>query len=152
MRVTKRSRKRKDVALKTALRRCRRFLQQRMQALTGFVCSKKPKSNDPLFSAVLKYYQEFERTPEEMMLMFYLAALLHPQDTKRNISKFVAHMNQSPTMTVTNDYLLKLVNKVHDVLYKYSHEKLEYFCSIPALAFLFNHYYDNCGEGVRADS
>ena len=85
-------------------------------------------------------------------MMFYLSALLYPQDTKRNLKKFVAHINKETDLEVTESILSTLVNKVHDVLYKYSHEKLEYFCSVPALAHLFSFYYRHCGEAVRADS
>ncbi len=35
---------------------------------------------------------------------------------------------------------LDLVEKVHSVLYKYTHKKLNFLCSIPALALLLEKY------------
>lgn len=32
------------------------------------------------------------------------------------------------------------IKKVHDVLYKYSHEKMEFFLSLPELAFIFSYF------------
>jgi len=52
------SRKRKDVVLKTVLRKCRKYLQQRLVSLTGFVCSKKIKEDDPLLPSLEKLLEE----------------------------------------------------------------------------------------------
>ena len=35
------------------------------------------------------------------------------------------------------------IKKVHEVLYKYSHEKMEYFLKVPELALLFKFYCDS---------
>lgn len=128
------TRKRKDVVLKTALRKCRKYLQLRLVALTGFVCSKKLKNNDPLVPALLKLVEEMPEAPQEFKMLFYMAALLYPSDAKRNVDKFSSTPREKTRM-------LNLIQNVHDVLYKYSHEKLKYFCSVPELAFLFEHYY-----------
>ena len=128
------SRKRKDVVLKTALRKCRKYLQQRLVSLTGFVCSKKVKENDPLLPALDKLLEEMPQAPEKLKILFFMAALLYPTDAKRNVDKFISSPKEKAST-------LKLIQNVHDVLYKYSHEKLKYFCSVPELAFLFEHYY-----------
>jgi hypothetical protein len=141
------SKKRKDVLLKTVLRKCRKFLQQSINQHTGFVCSKKAKSDDPLYECLQKFSsdtKEFEPTHQSMDILFYLGALLYPQDTKRNVMKFGGGLSKKQR--------LDLIQKVHDVLYKYSHEKLDYFCNVPALAFLFKHYYENVANGDKDDA
>ena len=127
-------RKRKDVVLKTALRKCRKFLQQRMVAMTGFVCSKKPKADDPLVPSLAKLRGEMPQAPESMKIDLFMGALLYPQDAKRNVDRFCRAGDD-------REDVMELIQNVHDVLYKYSHEKLSYFCSVPELAFLFEHYY-----------
>jgi hypothetical protein len=127
-------RKRKDVVLKTALRKCRKFLQQRLVALTGFVCSKKPKTEDPLVPCLEQLRGEMPQAPESLKIDLFMGALLYPQDTKRNVDRFCRADDD-------REDLMELIQNVHDVLYKYSHEKLSYFCSVPELAFLFEHYY-----------
>ena len=53
---------------------------------------------------------------------------------------------------MSNDEMMHLVQKIHDTLYKYSHERLEYFCNTPALAFLFEHFYNHGDAGEKSDA
>ena len=92
------SRKRKDVVLKTALRKCRKFLQQRLVSLTGFVCSKKVKENDPLIPALEKLLEEMPQAPHQLKVLFYMAALLYPTDAKRNVDKFCSTQKEKAEM------------------------------------------------------
>ena len=131
--------KRKDVVLKTALRRCRKHFSRQMASLTGYVCSKKPKPDDPLLACIRQMVAELAPVHPKMKLQFFLSCLLFPQDTRRNLSQF------SDTQ-IEKEELLSLVDQMHDVLYKYSHEKLEFFCKTPAMAFLFKLYYENSDD------
>ena len=38
-----------------------------------------------------------------------------------------------------------LITLVHNVLYKYSHQRLEAFCNVPQFAYLFAYFYENSG-------
>ena len=53
---------------------------------------------------------------------------------------------------MSNEEMTHLVQKVHDTLYKYSHERLEYFCQTPALAFLFEHFYSHGAAVEKGDA
>jgi hypothetical protein len=44
------------------------------------------------------------------------------------------------------------IKKVHEVLYKYSHEKMEYFLSIPELANIFVFYEEQATEEKSDES
>ena len=73
--------KRKDVLLKTMLRKCRKQLQVRMCKLTGFVGSKKVKENDPFVSNLTQFtdFMKGIQTPDSKLdVLFYLGALLFP--------------------------------------------------------------------------
>lgn len=134
------TKKRKDVILKTVLRRCRKFFQSELSSLTGFVCSKKEKVNDPLVPALRQLLNELPPAHANMDLLFFLGCLVYPQDAKRNVSKFLEGTSPDEREAKKEEYLF-LIDKIHNVLYKYSHEKLESFCKIPALAHLFNFYF-----------
>lgn len=80
---------------------------------------------------------------------FYLACLLYPQDLSRNIDIFIAK-KEIPTKENHKEYK-NLVAKIHDTLYKYSHDKLDFFVSKPELADLFMYFYNNGAEELKAD-
>ena len=137
------TKKRKDVILKTVLRKARKFFQVELTKLTGFICSKKEKKDDPLVPSLQRLVAELPTAHPKMELLFFLGCLVYPQDTKRNVEKFVP--SQDPSSHHTSNYLT-LIQKIHDILYKYSHEKLESFCKVPALAHLFVHYYETSSD------
>lgn len=43
------------------------------------------------------------------------------------------------------------IQKVHDVLYKYSHEKMDYFLSMPELCYVFCLFYNTKELGKEID-
>jgi len=63
---------------------------------------------------------------------------------KRNLDNFVTKESDS-------EATLNLVNKVHNVLYKYSHQRLNYFCKVPELAYIFKYFYANGAQGEKQD-
>lgn len=137
------TKKRKDVILKTVLRKARKFFQVELTKLTGFICSKKEKKDDPLVPSLQQLLAELPTAHPKMELLFFLGCLVYPQDTKRNVEKFIS--SEESTQEKSSNYL-SLIQKIHDILYKYSHEKLESFCKVPALAHLFCHYYETSSD------
>lgn len=72
---------------------------------------------------------------------FYLAWLLYPQDLARNVDLFI---EQNEIVTKESHKRYKdIVTKIHETLYKYSHEKLDYFVAIPEISDLFMHFYEH---------
>ena len=43
------------------------------------------------------------------------------------------------------------IQKVHDVLYRYSHEKMEYFVNVPELSYLYVMFYKKDQETEHDD-
>ena len=78
---------------------------------------------------------------------FYLACLVYPQDLTRNIDSFLQEKGVE-NQESTRKYYIKCAQQIHDTLYKYSHDKLDFFASKPELAFLFCYYYE---RGAGAD-
>jgi len=142
-------RKRRDVIFKRILRECRRFFQVKLSGLTGFVASKKARKDDSMYNWMEKFNTEYldkEGTFEEN---FYLACLLYPQDLARNVDMFISKKEE---VNKDNHKLYKeIVAKIHATLYKYSHDKLDYFVSVPEISNLFLYFYNNGAEGMLAD-
>jgi hypothetical protein len=80
---------------------------------------------------------------------FYLACLLYPQDLARNVDIFIEKKEEN-TKEV-HKYYKDIVHKIHDTLYKYSHDKLDYFVSIPEISDLFMYFYENGAGSIRTD-
>src|SRR5690606_32775715 len=78
---------------------------------------------------------------------FYLACLLYPQDLARNIDNFVEKIENCDFDATKKMYKL-IIHKIHDTLYKYSHDKLDFFVSKQELSSLFLYFYS---EGAGED-
>lgn len=87
------------------------------------------KAMQTLNTQVLKLNGDFEEN-------LYLAALIYPQDLIRNIDMFLNKKYDRASESIKKKYISN-INRIHDTLYKYSHDKLDFFVSIPQIAFLF---------------
>jgi hypothetical protein len=112
-----------------------------MYETTGFICSKKDKVEDPFIPSLASVIEDLPSADPSLRVTLFLGALTYPYDSKRNISGLA---NPHETKRV-----LDQIQKVHDCLYKYSHQKLDSFCSTPELAFLYVHFYDNCPNAIE---
>lgn len=131
--------KRKDVILKTILRKCRRTLQDEFNNLTGYFPKRKIHGHQFLKDSILKYHDSFSNKPEQLDLIFYLGAVLYPQEMSRGVDCFF-ESDKNERVKFRKIYRAK-IQKVHDVLYRYSHEKMDYFVTVPELAYLYSVFY-----------
>lgn len=139
---SKRRKKRRDVTFKTILRECRRYFQNQISNLTGFISSKKARNDDYMYTCMKRFNLEILGTSGTFRQNFYLACLLYPQDLSRNLDRFLEHKEDN-NMSEHRKTHKEIIQKIHDTLYKYSHEKFEYFASVPEISFLFCYYYEN---------
>lgn len=73
-------------------------------------------------------------------LLFSLGCVLYPQDMSKGVDQF---FESEKTERVKRRKVLRAkIKKVHDVLYKYSHEKMEFFLSVPELSFIFSYFHE----------
>jgi len=148
----KKRRKRRDVIFKKILRECRRFFQTKLTGLTGFVASKKPRKDDYMYNCMKKFNIESLGNQGTFEENFYLACLLYPQDLMRNLESFVTKIEDCD---IDKEQLKKMykgtAHKIHDTLYKYSHDKLDFFVSKPELSKLFCYFYEHGAAEERED-
>jgi hypothetical protein len=131
--------KRKDVILKTILRKCRRTLQDKFNDMTGYFPKKKTHGSQFLKDCIMQFHESLEGKPEKLDLVFYLTAILYPQEMSRGVDCFF-EADKNERVKFRKVYRAK-IQKVHDVLYRYSHEKMDYFTSVPELCYLYTIFY-----------
>jgi len=145
----KKRKRRRDVIFKTILRECRRYFQIQLSDLTGFISSKKPRNDDYMYKCMEKFNKEFLKMNGSFEENFYLACLLYPQDLIRNLDHFLQHKQGANSESKRKMYK-QTATKIHDTLYKYSHDKLDFFVSKTELSFLFCYFYEK-GSGVEKE-
>lgn len=131
--------KRKDVILKTILRKCRRVLQDEFNELTQYYQHKKLQGHQFLKDCVTKYFDFLQDKPQQLDLSFYIGAMLYPQEMSRGVDCFF-DCDKKDRVKQRKLFRAK-IQKVHDVLYRYSHEKMEYFINVPELSYLYTLFY-----------
>jgi hypothetical protein len=132
--------KRKDVILKTILRKCRRVLQDEFNELTGYITHRKVQGHQFLKDCIQKYHDSIENKPASLDFLFYLGSVLYPQEMNRGIDCFI-ECDKSERVKQRKCQRAK-IQKVHDVLYRYSHEKMDYFVKVPELSYLYVMFYN----------
>ena len=140
--------RRRDVIFKTILRECRRYFQIQLSDLTGFISSKKIRNDDYMYKWMDRFNREFLKLNGSFEENFYLAWLLYPQDLSRNVDLFLKEKKGPKSK---NKIWKEIAAKIHDTLYKYSHDKLEFFVSKKEIAFLFCNFYENGAGDEKND-
>lgn len=131
--------KRKDVILKTILRKCRRILQDDFNDLTGYFANRKMQGHQFLKDCIQKFHDSIPNKPESLDLLFYLGAILYPQEMIRGVDCFFE--SEKKERVKQRKFYRAKIQKVHDVLYRYSHEKMDYFVNVPELSYLYSLFY-----------
>lgn len=85
-----------------------------------------------------------------------MGALLYPQEMIKRIESFVypnGIKNFTPKKVVKRkvDTHKQQVEKLHSILYKFTHEKLEKFISVPELAAIFLNYIEQSDDKEEQD-
>lgn len=142
---------RKDVSYKTILRKCRKYYQQRFNAQTGFLRNKKKEPCSFYRDCILRFIEDNVSLKTTLNISFHMGALLYPQEMIKRIESFVypdGIKNFTPKKVVKRkvDTHKQQVDKLHSILYKFTHEKLEKFISVPELAAIFLNYIEQSGE------
>lgn len=141
-------RPRRDVTYKTILRKCRKYYQLEFNETTGYLKRKKKEPCSFYKNCILKYLEESFKFETHLDVSFHLGALLYPQEMIRGIESFV-YPEGVKTFTPKKVVKRKLethrqqVDKLHSILYKFTHEKLDKFIAVPELAAIFLNYIQN---------
>jgi hypothetical protein len=141
--------KRKDVILKTILRKCRRVMQDEFNDMTDYFENRKMQGHQFYKECVMKFFGSIEVKPQQLDLVFYLAAILYPQEMSRGVDCFF-ESDKKERVKQRKFYRAK-IQKVHDVLYRYSHERMDYFVKVPELSYIFCLFYKKEQEDSTED-
>jgi hypothetical protein len=138
-------RPRRDVTYKTILRKCRKYYQTKFNETTGYLKQKKKEPCSFYRKCVLQFIEENFQFETHLNVSFHLGALLYPQEMVRGIESFVYPEGVKP-FTPKKVVKRKIethrlqVDKLHSILYKFTHEKLDKFILVPELAAIFLNY------------
>lgn len=138
-------RPRRDVTYKTILRKCRKYYQTTFNEMTGYLKGKKKEPCSFYKACILQYMNESFEFKTSLDVSFHLGSLLYPQEMIRGIDSFV-YPEGVKTFTPKKVVKRKLevhkaqVDKLHSILYKFTHEKLDMFIAVPELATIFLNY------------
>lgn len=136
---------RKDVTYKTILRKCRKYYQTRFNDVTGYLKSKKKEPSTFYRACILRFLEGDFQFDTRMNVSFHLGCLLYPQEMVRGIESFV-YPDGVKTFTPKKVVKRKIethkqqVDKLHSILYKFTHEKLDKFIAVPELAAIFMNF------------
>ena len=148
--IKEKYKKRKDVVLKGILRKFRKFIQDRFLLFSdgkGFV----QKEVD------LEWLRRFSRhiLPNDYFshnIDHIIASLIFPIEMEKGLEDQLLPPNSSPEMKSQFYQQIKnLLTIIHNVLYKYSHQKLEDFCRVSELAYIFTIFYDEGADLEKSD-
>lgn len=138
----KEAKKRKDVVFKTILRKCRKYYQTVFNLKAGFLKSRKSQPCSYYRECIQKFIDQVVTIKCNHDLSFHMGALLYPQEMVRWIETFI-YPEGVKTFTPKKVVKRKVeshklqVDKLHNILYKYTHEKMKKFISIPELSVIF---------------
>lgn len=123
-------RRRKDIIFKSILRRCRKFYQSEFNNYCNYSRVKKRRAKSFFFEQIAKFYVNMFGQECPDLLIF--AAFLNSKDTIKSLDLFC------PEEQV--EVGKERVNKIHDILYKFTHEKMGVFFEYSLLSSLFKKF------------
>lgn len=137
--------RRKDVIIKTLLRKCRKFLTNDFNARTDYIRQKRRLTNKIYFGLLRNYLHSIVSANVSDKLVAFLGAFLYQQDLETTLDSFA-----SPSLTSAE--VQEQSDKIHDVLYRYSHQKFRVFIAEHSeLTPIFMHFYHHGCESLRDD-
>lgn len=128
--------RRKDVIIKTLLRKCRKFFMQDFNAKTNYMKQKRKFTNAIYLNLLKNYLTSVLKINDSESLVAFLGAFIYQQDLEDNLDSF-ASTNLSP-LTIKDKSA-----KIHEILYKYSHQKFRVFSKNSDFLPIFTYFYNN---------
>lgn len=128
------------------------MIQTEFNDLTQYEQVRAAEKPSFLVECIRKFISEsdyFSSRPD-LNLEFYLGALLYSSEMKKHID-FFFDANQSDKLKRRKELRIK-VDRVHDTLYKYSHEKLNKFVEIKELAFIYQYFFQKSNNDPLEDN
>ena len=113
--------------------------------------NKKKESCGFYRECIFKFIENHLDIKTNLNISFHMGALLYPQEMIKRIESFVypnGIKNFTPKKVVKRklDTHREQVEKLHSILYKFTHEKLDKFIGVPELAVIFMNYIEHSGD------
>ncbi|CAI2382360.1 unnamed protein product [Moneuplotes crassus] len=124
-------RRRKDIIFKSILRRCRKYFQSEFNNFCNYSRVKKRRSRTFFFEQITKFYVHMFQ--EECPDLLIFSAFLNSKDTIKTIDLYTSEESEIESKK-------QQVRKIHDILYKFTHEKMGVFFEYSLLNFLFKKF------------
>lgn len=126
--------RRKDVIIKTLLRKCKKYFTKHFNSSTSYLKTEKRKFGSRVYKATLEtYITKVLQIPITEDLLIFLGVFLYPKDLEDNMDLFV-----SPNYS--QEKISTLLTKIHEILYKYSHKKFHLFSKNKEFKLLFTYF------------
>lgn len=126
--------KRKDVIIKTLLRKSKKFFLKDFNSKTSYLRTAKRKFGSSVYRSSLEsYITKVLQIPLSEHMLVFLGVFLYQKDLEDNLDLFVGP-NYSPLD------IKSLATTVHEILYKYSHKKFHNFSKNKEFKFLFTYF------------
>lgn len=123
--------RRKDVIIKTLLRKWRKFFLKDFNSKTNYLRTAKRKFGSSAYKNLLWNYLNkiFDYDWSESLFIF-MAAFLYQQDLEDSMDLFISEKYSRNRIQI-------LLNQIHEILYKYSHQKFHEFSKNPEFRHVF---------------
>lgn len=105
---------------------------------------KKRRQTNSIYAAELRDYLTSVLNLHDSHVTAFLGAFLYQQDLEENLGLF-----ESPNLSPA--CIKEKSDKVHEILYKYSHQKFRVFAKYSEFVPIFMHFYNHGSETLRTD-
>lgn len=133
--------RRKDVIIKTVLRKWRKFFITDLNSKTNYAKLKRKYGKSIFVSHLRKYLKTILGDHVDERTTAFFAGLISHQDLEASKDDFVS-------ATFTHEDLKKQSDSIFDILYKYTHQKFGVFSQDSTFLPIFMHYYRHGSESL----
>jgi hypothetical protein len=138
--------KRKDVIIKTLLRKCRKFFVKDFNTSTDYKKLKRRQGNQVYKDLITTYLTNLLGESVNDSLIAFFGAFVYKADFDANMDSFY-----SGCPNLTQDEIQTQAEKIHEILYSYSHQKFRTFKDNLNFMPIFMHFYKNGSETLKKD-
>ena len=138
---------RKDVVLKSLLRKIKKYLWVQLNQFTEFLYLRKSEEKDFYERCLIAFIQNTIQKDVTVDFLFTLGSFLSPDHMKVLIKR-----KQSKFLKISEYHLnLRKINEVVDLLYKFNLQRFIKFAQRKEVYVIINHFYNFFEDTLRSD-
>lgn len=136
--------RRKDVIIKTLLRKGRKFFIQDFNSKMNYMKQKRKQTNKIYVTLLKNYLSSVMDVKDNDRVTAFLGAYLYQKDLEENIDQIASSNLLASEIEDTSD-------KISQILYKYSHQKFRAFSKTSEFLPIFMHFYKYGANNLKND-